>query len=382
MKYRYKVFLYFLFFIPGLLLSRTLLDFHGVEVPDQDTSFYSFEFTLSGNESRMVFNFDGELEAGEISVWLGGGGYEVIGNYTDQDTFGYKNVIFGPLNNSEPITVNVHTTKAVGEWSIQLTESSSTGILLSLLVSGILIITICLVLLIKWKVKSTESFIYPLIGAAAWLISIIIKFLFAYWLNDPILGFIKSSFGQTGYLSFGSIYIGALTGIFEIGIALIFVLFIKKIYENAERGIGFGLGAGTIEAMLIGFSQVGALIMVISRSPGSSDVLAGYGTIAGNTPLLFLVAPVERIIAILCHTSSRALVVLAVTRRKQIYFWIGFLIMTGIDAIAGYVHLAGYVNTISTWWIELVLLPFALLSIFIIKWYYRNWPKDSINSLP
>jgi hypothetical protein len=134
------------------------------------------------------------------------------------------------LDNSEPITVNVHTTRAVGEWSIRLTESSSTGILLSLLISGILIIAICLVLLIKWKVKSTESFIYPLIGAAAWFISIIIKFLFAYWLNDPILGFIKSSFGQTGYLSFGSIYIGALTGIFEIGIALIFVLSIKKLY--------------------------------------------------------------------------------------------------------------------------------------------------------
>ncbi len=374
--------MHFLFFIPVLLFSHTLLDFHGVEVADKDTSFYSFEFTLSNNESRVVFNFNGELEAGEINVWLGGGGYEVIGNYTDQDTFAYKDIIFGPLDNSEPITVKVYTTKAIGAWSIKLIELSSSGILLSLLVSGVLIIAICLVLLIKWKTKSSESFIYPLIGAAAWFVSITVKFLFAYWLNGPILKFIKSSLGQTGYLSLGSIYIGSLTGIFEIGIALIFVLFIKRLYENAQRGIGFGLGAGTIEAMLIGFSQIGALVMVISGAPGTSDVTAGYSNIASNTPLLFLVAPIERIIAILCHTSSRALVVLAVARRKQIYFWIAFLIMTGIDTIAGYVHLANYIGTVSTWLVELVLMPFALLSFFIVIWYYKIWQKNYIGSPP
>lgn len=359
--------------------GRTLLDYQGNEIPDKDTSLYSFEFTLSSNESRIIFNFKSELETGEINIWLGGGGYEVIGNYTNDGEFAYRDIVFGPLNNSEPVIVKVHTKKASGKWSIKLTESSPTGIFLSLLASGIIILTVCVVLLIKWKVKSGDSFKWPILGAAAWAVSIIAKFLFAYWLNEPVLGFIKSSFGQTGYLSLGSIYIGALTGIFEIGIALIFVLTIKKTYENAYRGIGFGLGAGAIEAMLIGFYQVGALILVISGSRGSGDIITGYTNIAVNTPLVFLVAPVERTIAILCHISSRALVVLAVAKRKQIYFWAGFLILTAIDIIAGYVHLAGYVNTISTWWIELALLPFAIVSFFIIRWYYKNFSKTTIN---
>jgi uncharacterized membrane protein YhfC len=188
---------------------------------------------------------------------------------------------------------------------------------------------------------------------------------------------LKESFGQTGYLSLGSIYIGLLTGVFEIGVTLVFVLFIKGIYENAQRGIGIGLGAGTIEALLLGFSQIGAFAMVISDSPGSSDIITSLANATIHTPLFFLVAPVERIIAILCHTSSRALVVLSVVRKKQIYFWVGFLIMTAIDAIAGYAHLAGYVNTVSTWFIELALVPLAVASILMIKWYYEKWITNS-----
>lgn len=364
-----------LLLVPIILSSRSLVDFHGIESADKDTSYYLFEFTLSNKESRMVFDFSGTFESGEINVRLTGGGYEVIGNYTEQDTFSHNNIIFGPLNNSEPIRVQVQTTKAIGEWTIKLTESSSSGVTLSFLASGILIIITCILLLIKWKVRSAESFIYPLLGAAAWFISIIAKFLFAYWLNTPILEFIKSALGQTGYLTIGSLYIGSLTGIFEIGIALVFVLSIKKLYENAERGIGYGLGAGTIEALLIGFSQVGAFIMLITGSPGSDNMITEYSSLASNTPVLFLVAPVERIIAILCHTSSRALIVLAAAKRKQIYLWLGFLIMTGIDAVAGYAHLAGYVTTVSTWWIELALVPFAILSIIIIIWYYNNWSR-------
>lgn len=113
--------------------------------------------------------------------------------------------------------------------------------------------------------------------------------------------------------------------------------------------------------------------MVISGFSGSSDIVTGLVNATVHTPLVFLVAPVERIIAILCHTSSRTLVVFSVVRKKQIYFWAGFLIMTAIDAIAGYAHLAGYVNAVSTWFIELALLPFAIVSIPIIKWCIKNW---------
>ena len=104
-------------------------------------------------------------------------------------------------------------------------------------------------------------------------------------------------------------------------------------------------------------------------------------TPAKTTPLLWLVGPVERVIAILCHTSSRALVLLGVARGR--WFWPfsgGFLIMTAIDAVASYVHLAGLMGQVSVWWIELALAPAALLSIPILVWCIRKWPEPTTAS--
>ena len=105
------------------------------------------------------------------------------------------------------------------------------------------------------------------------------------------------------------------------------------------------------------------------------QMVAAVAPAATTTPLFWLVAPVERVIAILCHTSSRAIVLLGVARGR--WFWPflgGFLIMTAIDAVAGYVHLAGLMGEVSLWWIELALTPAALLSIPILVWCTRNWP--------
>jgi len=48
-----------------------------------------------------------------------------------------------------------------------------------------------------------------------------------------------------------------------------------------------------------------------------------------------------------------------------------------LDAIAGYAHLAGLVNRISAWWIELALLPVAVVAVPIIGWCRRHWPAPA-----
>jgi hypothetical protein len=53
-------------------------------------------------------------------------------------------------------------------------------------------------------------------------------------------------------------------------------------------------------------------------------------------------------------------------------FW-GFAIFTVLDGIVTAAHLAGAVGTISMWWIELAILPMALISIPILRWCYAEW---------
>jgi len=363
----------FVFFMPQVIFGKVLLDFATEEHPDADTTIYDFDFSVSENRNRIVLDLDSQLEQGRLTVWVGGGGYEVIGNYSDVGRFTYDNLIFGPLDNTEPIYIRITAENAVGNWHITFTEISSSKSLISIVISGILMIVISTLFMITWKTRSGVALKWILLGGGIWAIGVFLKFVFAFLLNAPILEWFQYVFGKTGYLLVGSVYIGVLTGVFEIGITLVFALFIKGMYENHRRGIGIGIGAGGFEALILGFSQIGNTILILSGHAGGDALMTAIAQASASTPLLWLIGPVERVIAILCHTSSRALVLIGVAKKRYIYFWAGFLIMTTIDAIAGYVHLADLLNKISMWWIELALLPFALISIPVIMWCVKNW---------
>src|SRR5205085_10619814 len=95
---------------------------------------------------------------------------------------------------------------------------------------------------------------------------------------------------------------------------------------------------------------------------------------ARTTPLLWLIGPVERLLAMLGHASSRALVLLGLAHQSRWMIFGGFAIFTIVDGIGG----AGLVffkthAAFSLWWIELAIVPPALLSVFILRWCYRRW---------
>ena len=69
-------------------------------------------------------------------------------------------------------------------------------------------------------------------------------------------------------------------------------------------------------------------------------------------------------------------------RRRAIYFWHGFLLMTAIDAIAGAAYLTGAVTFRSLWWIELAILPFAIISVPILRWCLHQWPAEPVAAPP
>ncbi|KPK64860.1 hypothetical protein AMJ83_01440 [candidate division WOR_3 bacterium SM23_42] len=359
--------------VANCLFARDLLDYRGRENLDKDTSTYEFAFTLSENGSSMVMDLKSELEWGELDVWFGGAGFQVIGNYTGEQAFAYEKAVFGPFNSQEPITVRISARHASGRWRIRFSEISRQSLQSTLLVSGLLVVLITIFIVLWWKKSLQTSWKWLLIGAGVWFVGVLFKFVLAYLANAPVFAFIKSSLGHTGYLILGSTYIGLLTGIFEIGMTLVFALLIRGIYDNPRRALSVGLGAGVVEALLIGLSSLGSYVTALTGAVNSAAMMSALSQAMVVTPFLWLIGSVERIIAILCHTSSRALVLFAVAQHKARYFWAGFFILTAIDAVAGYVHLAGLINKVSTWWIELLLLPFAVGSVFIIKWCYENW---------
>ena len=359
--------------LPNRLLGRTLFQYSGSETATQDTAYYEFQFSMTDNGNRMIMDLRSDLERGELNVWFGGGGYDVIGNYTGESQFSYEGIIFGPLNNQEPISLRITATHAFGTWTVSFREITNKGALSALIISGLLVMLLVAAFTVWWRRSIKASWKWLFVGAGVWFVGVILKFVVATYTNEPVLTGIESLLGKTGYLILGSGYIGLLTGVFEIGITLALALLVKRMYENATHALSVGLGAGVVEALLIAFSSLANCLMVITGSTHSDAIMSALAQAAAATPVLWLVSPVERFVAILCHMSSRFLVLFTLAKRKARYFWLGFLLMTALDAIAGYVHLAGLINKISMWWIELALLPFAIISIYIIKWGRKRW---------
>jgi hypothetical protein len=244
----------------------------------------------------------------------------------------------------------------------------------ALLVSGILMIVVgaASVLLVRFLSAAPMRWFFA--GAAIWVAGVALKSAWAAGPHDSVLAFLENAVPRLGYLIAGSVYIGGLTGVFEIGITLAAALIWRSLSRTAARAMAVGVGAGAIEAILLGAGAAGVALALTLNIPDMEDLREGLATI-GPTPALWLIGPAERVIAILCHTGSRVLVLLAVARGRWSLFWYGFLILTGIDTIAGYVHLGGLVGSVNLWWVELALLPLALLSVAAVRRCVRGWPR-------
>ncbi len=266
--------------------------------------------------------------------------------------------------------------KAVGTWSVRIATSAEAVPVVLYLVPGLGMVAVGVAAVWWWRLKARARWRWFLAGAAVWAVGVALKFGWAIPLNGPILKGIGSLVPHTAYLLLGSVYIGLLTGVFEIGVTLVAALIWKRMTDNAARGIAVGVGAGAFEAVLLGLASLAAMAAALATGGHLRDrMIAETGVAAQTTLLWWLVPSVERAIAIVCHTSSRGLVLWGVARRR--WFWpfvAGFTIMTAIDAVAGYVHLAGLLGKVSLWSIELAIAPAAVLSIPLLIWCYHTWP--------
>jgi len=245
----------------------------------------------------------------------------------------------------------------------------------TLLASGGLMGLVGVAYVVAWKRRSRVALRWFWAGAGIWTVGVALKILAALLLNKPVLRGMEHLLPRVGYWIVGSVYIGLLTGIFEIGVTFLAARKWRSLAGSCDRALAVGIGAGAFEAMLLGVAGLATLAVLASHSPAEGQVRAALAAAAATTPVEWLVGPVERVMAVLCHASSRALVLMSVATGRRAFFWYGFLLMTGLDAVAGAAHITGRVGRINLWWVELAVLPFAIASIAVIRWCVRRWPR-------
>ncbi len=267
------------------------------------------------------------------------------------------------------LVVTPHRTE--GYWQAQIDQAPGLGALYAQVASGGLMMLVALVAVLIWWWHSRVQWRWFWAGAGIWTVGVALKFAVAIPLNRVI--FEKGVHAIGLKLVVGSIYSGLMTGIFEIGITLAAALVWRRLAAEPARAVAVGVGAGAFEALLLGLGAAAGTLAAIATGQ-TEVVLKSLAVIATQTPLMWLAGPAERVIAILAHTASRVLVLRAVAGRRWWGFWAGFSWLSAIDLLAGVVLLTGMTSSGSLWRIELMLLPFGVLSIPLTVLAVRRWP--------
>lgn len=141
------------------------------------------------------------------------------------------------------------------------------------------------------------------------------------------------------------LYIGALTGIFEAGVAWLILRKVRSGKANWNQALVFGIGFGVIEALLLGFASLGSALGGLL----APDMLPIYtlGSFANNTNIAMGLAPVvERLSVIFAHIFSCVLIFHAIASREAKWGWLAILYKTLLDAPGGFAAFWG-MNTVN-----------------------------------
>jgi hypothetical protein len=258
---------------------------------------------------------------------------------------------------------------------------NNTNLYLSV-VSAAGMMLVATVAVVFWRRLTRLPYRWFWVGAALWFVAVAIKFAVAIPTNGPVFKFLAGTLPAPAFIVVGGLYGGLQSSLCEIGLTWLAVLRWRQIGRDAERAIGIGVGAGAFEAFLLGLAAGIGVITVIAGVENTEPLRQQIDAAAGSNRLFWLIASAERVIAILCHASTRALVILGVVhRRPWMIFW-GVFIFTVLDAIATGAHLTGKLGSISMWWIELAILPLAIVSIPILRWCYSRWGAAASGTAP
>jgi len=180
--------------------------------------------------------------------------------------------------------------------------------------------------------KKYSTWKQMLFGGLVWIISVALKSIFASLFNEPVNIFLVSIWIPLYY-----VYIGLLTGIFEIFIPLYLISKFKSKFEDLNSKLGFGIGFGSIEAIFLGLITIISFFIVTNFS--SSFPVETLQSFSGSNLDIVsrgIYGGLERISATMIHVFSIFMVFLFTSTKKAKYLLAPILLKTLTDGLSLY----------------------------------------------
>lgn len=250
-----------------------------------------------------------------------------------------------------------------------------TGIFVQIMIAFLLPIGLVVYFVLKKKMR-WRSFVMGIIVFILFS-QVLEKLLHLYMIDATGM---RLKFTDNPYLFM--LYGGLAAGLFEeFGRFFAFRYVLRK-HHSYDDALSFGIGHAGIEVwlvtMLIG---INTFVFAILMNKGMVDTMIGNAVPKETidfiqqqlvqTPWwMYLVAVVERIVAILFHVSATLLVLYGVVRKQMMYVWLAVIYHACLD-FAPALYQAGVLTNI--WIVEGILMIFAVFAIYLIKRMKENF---------
>ncbi|MGD9317753.1 MAG: YhfC family glutamic-type intramembrane protease [Anaerolineae bacterium] len=209
------------------------------------------------------------------------------------------------------------------------------------------------------------------LGALAWVVSVVLKFVWAVAFNQTVYGALQSALPEALADPVFALYVGALTGVFEVLLLWLVMRYSRLGRMTWGQALAFGIGFGAVEALLLGLQSLANAAFALATPalvPIGPEAIAQM-----NNPLLQLAPIVERFFAILLHIFACLLVIYAVRTRQARWLWLAFVYKTGIDTVAAFAQIRGLVTYPAIWAIEAVVAVWGIAGWLGIRWLRERW---------
>lgn len=313
-------------------------------------------FSLTGPSETEIWNpgaFGGEWSFNMYPVAEQAGDYRLTASWS------------GPVSGSYIISWKFQGDNPVKPWALL----AGTGMVLSAFV------------FVTYAAMKKLGGKYLLLGAAAWMISVALKFAAAIPLNGPIYELIYTTLAEPIAGPVFWVYVGLLTGVFEVAVVYLWLRYTRFGKASWKQALAFGIGFGSVEALLLGILNListGAALLVPDQMG-----MSALQSVAQQNNLLYALAPTaERFFTILIHIFCNTALFYAINARKPGWFWFSFVFKSAIDAIAGYAQL-NWVNTLAfLWTIEAFVIIFGLVGLYFTWSISKKYPPVEESPLP
>jgi uncharacterized membrane protein YhfC len=209
---------------------------------------------------------------------------------------------------------------------------------------------------------------YLALGALLWAVTVGIKFLVAIVVNPLVYQvlYLPNALWAPGSLLF-YIYVGLLTGLTEVMLTWLLLRYTRLGSVPWAKALAFGVGFGTFEALLLGFSNLATHISaLIASEPIPNAMLSGLLLL--NNPLYSFAPVVERFSTIFVHIFCCVLLFYGVTSGQARWFWLSFAYKTLVDSIVAFTQFWGTETLLKLWTIDALILAFGCLA-----WWGTNY---------